>query len=365
MANANKLYVLVASGADAGDSATSGTLNIYIPSSADSTSVVKFDAQYWRSNAQYVATDKLILSAYNSTTKRSVEYELTYTGNLWEYTPDSTHFDAAGIRPGSSTTWTAQFFIRADTGTGAAPIVAVSESFALTVRRSMGPSPSRFGTVVNWYDAWDLTSGTSGTTTVTSWLDKSGLERNLTEATNPPTYYTDTIGRPHVRFDGTNDVLASTILAPATLAVLVACRYKAIDSTARPVLSWGSASIGGIYTDTTEVSAKWDVAGSVTSVAASSSTPLINQVFVAGAYKLGSGGAQNVIFNASAGTSGGTEANAAGVLTLGYDGTTRANVDIFEIWAFNAWSTGALSTITTFTGALEDATRALMAKWGI
>lgn len=361
MATANKLQVLIASGTDQGSRPDSGGMTIIIPTSADSGQVVKFDAQYWRIPQTYVATDVLYLSAYNSDTKRTVEYPLTYTGNLWEYTPDSTHFDAAGIRPGYSDTWTAQFLLRSDTGTGAAPI-AMSDTFTLTVKRAIGISPAKFGTLAGWWDAWDLTSNTSGSSTVATWSDKSGLDRDITEGTNKPTYYTDVIGRPMLRFDGTNDVMATTLLLPANCAILMACRYKAIDATYRPAFTFGSAAIAGPYLSTTNARFTCNA----THVTASpTAAPKVNETFIIGGYKLGTGAAQNIIYNHTVGTSAGIEANAAGVLKLGYDATTYTNIDIFEIWAFSAWSSGALSTITTFTGALEDAERALSAKWNI
>lgn len=356
MAIANRLRVVLASGTDIGSRPDSGGMTLHLPSSADVTPVVKFDAQYWATGATYVSTDKLILTAYNSDTKRTVSYELTYTGNLWEYTPDSTHFDAAGIRPGSSDTWTAQFQLRADTGTGAAPIIGQTDTFTLTVKRAVAVSPAQFGTLAGWWDAWDLTSNTSGTSTIATWSDKSGLERNLVSV-NAPTYYVDMIGRPMLRFDGTNDEMATAQSLPASCAILMACRYRAIDATARPAFTFGSAAIAGAYLNTTSPRFTCN-ATTVTGTG----TPNVNETFIIGGYKFDDG-AENIVFNHAVGTSAGTETNAPGVLKIGYDATTFTNLDIFEIWAFSAWASGALTTITTFTGNLEDAERALHSKW--
>lgn len=355
MATANRLVVLCASGPDMGSNPASGGLTLHVPSSADSTPAVRFDAQYWRTGATWASTDRLFLSAYNSDTKRTVEYELTYTGNLWEYVPDSTHFDAAGIRPGSSRTWTAQFQVRADTGSGAAPIIGVSDTFTLTVRRAIALSPVKFGSVVGWWDAWDL-SGTSGSTSVTAWTDKSGLERNLLESTNAPTYYVDAIGRPMVRFDGTNDILTTAQnYAVSDYTLIAALRLRAMDATARAFahLGTGSGQISATYDTTNGVRATID--GSNSTIAAA---PLLQETFIGG-FVFDTGVDHSAIFNTSAlSVTAGAKALTAGPLKLG--GTSNfVSADLFEVWLFNS------ELATSFGGNLEDAVRALAAKWGV
>lgn len=359
----NNLTVLLASGPNAGQNVSSGGMTIYQTASADNPETILFDAQLWRLGLVYVSTDILYLVAYNSTTKRTVEYACTLSGTNWTYTPDSSHFDGGGVAGGTATSWSAHFVLRRDTGTGAAP-VARTATFTLSVNRGYPMSPSAFGTCCGWYDARDL--DTTVGATLTTWYDKSGLERDLTGA-GAPKYYEDTIGRSHVRFDGVDDTFASTLLFPASMAVVMACRFRAIDATYRPALSWGASAYGGFYLNTTNIKAFWN-ATSVTATA----VPNPNEWFITGGYKLDDG-AQNVIYGSLAsapavGTSAGTETNAPGVLKLAVDtaGTpVWANIDIAEVWCFSAWSSGALSTITTFTGALEDAVRALGAKHGV
>lgn len=355
MAIANRLVVLCASGPDMGSNPASGGLTIHVPASADSTPAIRFDAQYWRTGATWASTDRLFLTAYNATTRRTVEYELTYTGNLWEYVPDSTHFDAAGIRPGSSASWTGQFQLRADTGSGAAPIIGVTDTFSLSVRRAIALSPAKFGSVVGWWDAWDL-SGTSGSTSVTSWADKSGLERHLLESTNAPTYYVDAIGRPMVRFDGANDILTTAQnYAVSDYTLLAALRLRSMDGTARAFaqLGTGSGQISATYDTTNGVRATID--GSNSTIAAA---PLLQQSFIAG-FVFDTGVDHSAIFNTSAlSVTAGGKALTAGPLKLG--GTTSfSSADICEVWLFDS------ELSTAFSGALEDAVRALAAKWGV
>lgn len=338
-----------------GSNPASGGLTIHVPASADSTPAIRFDAQYWRTGASWVSTDRLFLSAYNTSTRRTVEYELAYTGNLWEYVPDSTHFDSAGTRPGSSGSWVGQFQLRADTGTGAAPIIGVSDTFTLSVKRAIALSPAKFGSVVGWWDAWDV-SGTSGATTVTSWADKSGFERHLAEATNAPTYYVDAIGRPMLRFDGTNDILTTAQnYEVSDYTLIAAVRLRAMDTTVRPLfeLGTGSGQVDLSYDTSNGIRASIDSSNS--DIAAS---PLLQQAFITG-FVFDTGADHASIFNTSAiSVTAGSKALTAGPLKLG--GTSNfATMDVFEVWLFNS------ELGTAFSGNLEDAVRALAAKWGV
>ena len=74
-----------------------------------------------------------------------------------------------------------------------------------------------------WYDAADTATITSSSGAVSQWNDKSGNGRNLTQATaaNQPTTGSNTINSLNViRFDGSNDVVLSTV-TPLSLTVHV------------------------------------------------------------------------------------------------------------------------------------------------
>lgn len=79
-----------------------------------------------------------------------------------------------------------------------------------------------------WYDAVAIT-GLSDGNSVSTWSDLSQFGRDVTEATNPPTYKTGIVnGLPVVRFDGSNDRLrfagdnvADTFAQPNTVVAVV------------------------------------------------------------------------------------------------------------------------------------------------
>jgi hypothetical protein len=83
--------------------------------------------------------------------------------------------------------------------------------------------PSDLANLVAWYDASAIT-GLVDTDPVATWSDLSGAGNHISQATGAsrPTYRTGIVdGKPVVRFDGSNDLLAATMSTSATATVLV------------------------------------------------------------------------------------------------------------------------------------------------
>src|SRR3990167_5836456 len=112
----------------------------------------------------------------------------------------------------------------------------VSQDFTVTLDRQIGVNPLSQAGCVAYYDSWDFAATASGTT-VPTWDDRSPVDRDLTEATNPPQVLFDDLGQPYVSFDGSNDELETVLtdipglgsgLAQTIIAVI---RFKSNTGT--------------------------------------------------------------------------------------------------------------------------------------
>ncbi len=98
-------------------------------------------------------------------------------------------------------------------------------------------SPSDIAGLAAWYDASYITGLVDGDP-VTTWADRSGLGRDVTQATagKKPLYKTAIVnGKPVVRFDGTDDLLArAPFLTGNTGSVFLVAQFT--DFVNNPVL---------------------------------------------------------------------------------------------------------------------------------
>ena len=86
-------------------------------------------------------------------------------------------------------------------------------------------TPDQISGLQLWYAANAITGKVDGDT-LTTWTDAGSQLKDLTEATNPPSYRTNVINSlPVVRFDGTNDTLKTStitsIAQPLTVFMVV------------------------------------------------------------------------------------------------------------------------------------------------
>lgn len=360
----NNLNAIVVSGSG-GETKTDSGLKIYIPTNSDSVAPVKIQVPLWRLGLTYVsATDKMFIEASNEagTTYGANEfsYELTRTGDLWEYTPDSTHFGASGIQPGESRNFTGQIVFQRDGGAGAF-VREQTKPFTLTVGRVANFSLNEISGLQAWGDVWDLVASNSDGDTINTWADRSQYGKDLYESTNPPTLKFDAYGRPCLRFDGSNDKLTSIISGNTSqagkfavpLTLVMACRQRLIPASATIIARVGSAT-------PIDLKVINSAGAGLTAVNTATSTAAVtledNKVFV-GSLTKASGGAVTVYHNLTAGSGSGTAAVTADTFILGSDGASAfAGVDIFEYAIFNS----VLSA-----GNLDKVQRALCSKWGV
>ena len=360
---ANPLPVSVVSGPNASFKTSAG-VSINLPTGADSVAPLKFRTDEVELGLTYDSiNDKVFIVADigGSTTyeANSYSYELTRNGSNWEYTPDSTHFGAAGIRPGTSRDYDARIVYQRDTGAGVFKREQSAE-FTLTIKRETSFSLAEISGLQGWWSAWDLVDDFDHGDAVGTWMDRSIYGRDFYEATNTPLMKYDVQGRPCVKFDGSNDKLTTIIRGDtgnpgnviAPLTFLAVCRVREVPASAKSIarlgatvpvdlqcISTGSAGLTGVCT--------------ATSTAAVTLTDGLT--FLASVTKAAAG-AVTVYHNLTAGSGAGTAANTAGPIVLGSDGSTFTEVDIMECAQFNA----VLSS--TNLGKIQ---RALCSMWGV
>jgi hypothetical protein len=133
-------------------------------------------------------------------------------------------------------------------------------------------SPTQFGGLQLWLAA-DSISGLADDAAVATWSDLSGNGRDFTQGTaaNRPLYKTNIVGgKPVVRFDGSNDFLAGTLVMAQPFTILVVAAHRSGDVATnegivsgvnfRPFLGTisGTPDKFGIYSGLTLVGADLD-----------------------------------------------------------------------------------------------------------
>lgn len=164
--------------------------------------------------------------------------QLTRVGDWWRWSVGPTDLRSSAFAPGSTNSRTC--WLEVQRGTGGAttgPFTRyLSDEFTVTFDRQVGLTPLALSGCVAYYDSWDLASSASGSS-VTNWDDRSLVDRDLVETTNPPTLYFDDLGQPYISFDGSNDELETTVSDVPGLGsglaqtIIVLCRHKANSGT--------------------------------------------------------------------------------------------------------------------------------------
>jgi len=133
---------------------------------------------------------------------------LSRVGDFWRWAVGATDLYGSAITPGGTGNRTCWIEVQRGTGaTTTGPFTRyASADFTITLDRQIGINPFSIGGCVAYYDNWDFAS-TAPATTVTTWDDKSPVDRDLVEATNPPLVRFDDLGQPYIEFDGSNDEL--------------------------------------------------------------------------------------------------------------------------------------------------------------
>lgn len=112
-------------------------------------------------------------------------------------------------------------------------------------------TPSRLSGLALWLDAADASTITLNGSTVSQWNDKSGNNRNVTQATaaNQPTYNSAQFnGKPTLRFDGSNDILSNPSVGAAGLTSVTIISVFRMLSTANTDVLMGIGPTGTIGT---------------------------------------------------------------------------------------------------------------------
>lgn len=360
---ANPLPVSVVSGPNASFKVSTG-VNINLPTGADAVAPVKFRTDEVELGLTYDSgNDKVFIVAdiEASTTyeANSYSYELTRNGSLWEYTPDSTHFGAAGIRPGTSREFDARIVYQRDSGAGVFKREQSAE-FVLTIKRETSFSLAEIAGLQGWWSAWDLVDDYDHGDSVGTWIDRSIYGRDFYEATNTPVMKFDNFGRPCLKFDGSNDKLTTIIrgdtgnpgnvIAPFTFFAL--CRVREVPGSAKSIARLGATVPVDLQCIST---ASAGLTGLCTATSTAAVTLTDGLTFLASVTKAAAG-AVTVYHNLTAGSGAGTAANTSGPIVIGSDGSTFPEVDIFECAQFN---------VVLSAGNLDKIQRALCSMWGV
>lgn len=213
----------------------SSGLQVNIPSHTDDAYQIKFFVDFTSVGVTYAAGDKVSIVTSNG---HRVELTKIADSSYWYLTTTSNLFGAGGLRPGETTTLVATIVYQ-DTGAAPAATHYSSRDFNLTIRRPLSWAPEAYSNIKvrGWWSAWDLTTSDGGA--VSSWEDRSQYEMNLDQSTAgyQPTYGLDGIGRPYVRFDGTDDTLATTPKVSGVVAILAVMRCRGLSVTVNECLT--------------------------------------------------------------------------------------------------------------------------------
>ena len=367
MPDLQNLDVKFASGASVTNGGT-----LYSSGAASSAETLSFNVDFSSVGLTYAsATDVVYLEVQQKDLDVYERRPLTASGTLFTYTHNSTHFGVAGIQPGTSLNYEAWIVVeRNSSGTYTR---SRSRKFTLTIDRGpefTGINPTGVlssATVLGAYSAWDLVGLTSGTGTVGDstvsttgmpWQDRSGFSKDLFQSTSNlrPIFYRDrsTYGRPHVRFDGSDDVMSSTFTFAAPISVVGIFRIRALSAT-RELLRISTGTNPVILSVTTS-NVNATCGGGSVDVA---HTIQAGQWFCAG-ITCASGSSVNAGYNGTIGTAAGSSATgSAGVLRLGYDGTNYTNMDVAALVVFNKVLT------TGSSGEFDFVMDQMMQSWGV
>lgn len=219
----------------------SSGLQVNIPSHTDDAYQIKFFIDFTSLGITYASGDKVFIV---TTSGHRVELTKIADTSYWYLTTTSNLFGAGGLRPGDTSTLVATIIYQ-DTGTAPVAIHYISREFTLTVRRALTWAPEAYANVVvrGWWSAWDLSTTDGGA--VSSWVDRSQYEMNLDQSTAgfQPTYGLDGIGRPYVRFDGTDDTLSAVPKISGVMGVIAVVRCRTLSATANQLFFFDDAAV--------------------------------------------------------------------------------------------------------------------------
>lgn len=272
--------------------------------------------------------------------------DLTRKGDYYQWVIGSSDLGTEGTDPGSSVSLTCHFV--AERNASGVKTRLASNTFTLIVKRMHGFIPTQISGLVGWWDAYS--DATTVDAVVTTWDDKSRLDRDLTEATNKPTRRDTAQGRPYLEFDGTNDVMTTTngeFGDPCT--VFVAAVIDAYDATVRGIVQVGGTNGVRIAFDNANLKA---ISGTDT---ANGTLPSLDAWFVAAATKAAGGDVTIQKGTGSVTTQASAAAVTDGTLSIGDTAADAfADVGIAEVIVYNS----VLST-----GDRERVIRYLQQKW--
>lgn len=273
---------------------------------------------------------------------------LTRKGDYFQWLPDPEDLGAAAAAIGSTVTKSCQLVV--ERSTAGVRTRLTSRPFSVILDRRYGFTPQSISGLIGWYDAYDLSAISAGAA-VPSWPDKTLLNRDLAEATNQPDKAVTEAGRPYVNFNGTNDLLAST-LADAGLAstVFVVASIDSYDATVRGIVQVGGTNGARIAFDNANLK------GISGSDVANGTLPSLDAWFAAVATKTASGAITIQKGLGAPVSQASTAAVTPGTVGLGDTAAdSAADVRIAEVVIYDS----VLSA-----GNIERVMRYLMAKWG-
>jgi hypothetical protein len=222
-------------------------------------------------------------------------------------------------------------------------------------------SPSSIPGLLAWYDANDsatLFQASDGTTPATTdgdvvgyWADKSGNGLNVTQAvtvSKPTLQLNELGGKPGIRFDGSNDVLASAAFSRAVpFSIVAVFRHTTGTQATTAVILAGDNGTGLYVFGTNDTFFAFTAGGSIQTPAASVDTsPHILVMCATGA----AGSSLTMDGVASTGT---LNATLGALLRMG---AVSLDGDIFEAMVYNtALTVGQVAAISNY----------LNSKWGV
>ncbi len=290
---------------------------------------------------------------YNSTTDNVFlitsdgwAVELVRLGDYWQWVVGASDLGSGATDPGSLMSKTAQIVVERTVGGVRSKLT--SKDFALSVERQYGFVAGSIAGLAAHFDAYDLTEADAAV--VTTWQDKGQYNRDVTEATNKPTKTSTGLGRPFVAFDGTNDLLTST-LADVGLActAFVVAKIGSYDATTRGILQVGGTNGARLAFNSTNLK------GLSGADVANTTLPALDAWFVAVITKTASGAITVQKGTAAAVSTASVAAVTAGTIGMGDTvADAAADVDVAEVIIYDS--------VLTAT-QIERTVRSLQNKW--
>lgn len=226
-----------------------------------------------------------------------------------------------------------------------------SQSFAVTITRRPALAPNVGTGLVGAWDAYTLT-GTVGDAKGT-WEDFSPRDTDLTATdTARPTFQRTNEGRPFLRGDGSNDVMATSVADYGeACTVLLVARIMTADATQRGIVKIGGTN--GLRIAFTNA----NIIAQSGSDQATATVPATGEWFVVVATKTAAGAVTLRLNDAAVVTQASTAAVTPGTITV-FDTSDDAfaAVDVAELVVWD----------TVQSAAIQDNFRySRIAKWGI